>query len=174
MTMVIDGNSGLTMPGGQTQTGALTLGTAQNSTSGTSIDFAGIPSWAKRVTVVFNEVSLSGTDNFLVQLGTSGGLDITGYISTGGTFSSAATATTSVTNGMVIRIAIAAFAFSGSMQLTLIGSNLWVASYAGKCDANLLSIGGGSKTLLSALTTVSITRTGTNTFDGGSINILYE
>ena len=32
----------------------LTLGTAVASTSGTSIDFSSIPSWVKRVTVMFN------------------------------------------------------------------------------------------------------------------------
>ena len=37
-----------------------TLSTAVASTSGTSIDFTGLPSWVKRITVMFVGVSTSG------------------------------------------------------------------------------------------------------------------
>ena len=66
----------------QIKGGALTLGTAQASTSGTAIDFTGIPSWVKRVTVMFNGVSTNGTSLVQIQLGTSGGVEATGYAAT--------------------------------------------------------------------------------------------
>ena len=56
----------------------LTSGTAQASTSGTAIDFTGIPSWAKRITVMFNGVSTNGTSNPQIQLG-SGSPTTSGY-----------------------------------------------------------------------------------------------
>ena len=46
---------------------AITAGTAVASTSGTSIDFTGIPSWVKRITVMFNGVSTNGTSNIQIQ-----------------------------------------------------------------------------------------------------------
>lgn len=52
--------------------GVINQGTAQNTTSGTSIDFTGIPAGVKRITVMFNGVGSSGTSAFLIQLGTSG------------------------------------------------------------------------------------------------------
>jgi hypothetical protein len=58
------------------------LGTVQATTSGTSKDFTDIPSWVKKITVVFSGVSLSGTAQLLVQLGTSGGLQTTSYTAT--------------------------------------------------------------------------------------------
>ena len=57
----------------------ITSGTSQASTSGTSIDFTGIPSWVKRITVMFNGVSTNGTSNPLIQIGDSSGVAITGY-----------------------------------------------------------------------------------------------
>jgi hypothetical protein len=58
----------------------ITAATAQASTSGTSIDFTGIPSWVKRVTVLCSGISKSSTANFLFQLGDSGGVETTGYV----------------------------------------------------------------------------------------------
>ena len=47
----------------------ITSMTAQASTSGTSIDFTSIPSWVKRITVMFNGVSTNGSNNLLIQIG---------------------------------------------------------------------------------------------------------
>lgn len=157
-----------------------TLAPLVNGTSWTytttiqNIDFTGIPSWVKRITIIFSEVSLSGTDNILVQLGTASGIENTGYVSAAGNYSSTATATTSVTNGMVIRVGTGTFTFSGVMQLHLLNGNTWVSSHSGKGDGNSINSGGGSKTLSGTLTQLTVTRTGINSFDAGSINIIYE
>jgi hypothetical protein len=151
-------------------------GTAVASTSGASIDFTGIPSWVKRITIMFAGVSTSGTSTPLVQLGDSGGIETTGYVSTSASMANAgATAASSSTAGYIIRSTQAANVISGQMVITLIGSNLWVSSHAFKQDTTTVMTGAGDKTLSDTLTQVRITTTGgTDTFDAGSINILYE
>ena len=154
----------------------LVQGTVQNSTSGTSIDFIGIPSWAKKITVMFNGVSLSGTSSILIQIG-SGSIETTGYTSTSAvvsTTSSNITAGYSSTNGFAVIISIATYTVSGIMNLSLLSTNLWVSSHSigGSQDARF---GGGSKTLSGTLDRIRITTVnGTDTFDAGQINILVE
>ena len=58
----------------------ITSGTSQASTSGTSIDFTSIPSWVKRITLMFNGVSTNGTSNYQIQIG-SGSVTTSGYTS---------------------------------------------------------------------------------------------
>ena len=156
-------------------------GTAQASTSGTSIDFTGIPSWAKRITIMFDGVSLSGSDQILVQLGDSGGLETTGYISGGAVTRDANTTNAgSSTSGFIIYHGAATTNFFyGTIRIESLTGNAWVASVSGTAGASGGAAatgisGGGSKTLSATLDRVSVTRTGTNTFDAGTINILYE
>jgi len=161
--------------GGAGRASALVSGTSQASTSGTSIDFTGIPSWVKRVTVLLNGVSLSGTSAVLVQIG-SGSVITTGYSSTGSRTSTAATII-STTNGFVTGLNTAADALSGLMTIATLGSNQWAESHSfGTSTAGASFYGGGnSPTLSGALDRVRITTVnGTDTFDAGSINILYE
>jgi len=149
----------------------LVQGTAQASTSGTSIDFTGIPSWVKRVTVMFSGVSTNGTSALLVQLGDSGGIENTGYVST----SIQATLTDSSTAGFIIRSATATNLFSGSMVIKNINGNEWVSDHVVKQSTTANAFGAGDKTLSATLDRVRITTVGgTDTFDAGSINILYE
>ena len=145
------------------------------SSSNTFIDFTGIPSWVKRLTVMFSGVSLSGTSDILVQLGDAGGFETTGYIGRGGNSSTApAVAITTSTAGFPIRLNAAANSFYGHMTITNITSNTFVSSFAG-ASGTLISVGGGDKTLSDTLTQVRITTVnGTDTFDAGTINIMYE
>jgi len=149
-------------------------GTSVASTSGTSIDFTGIPSWVKRVTVMFNSISTNGTSGILFQVGTSSGIVATGYnascgqISNGNLFQSTA--------GIPLRHAVATYDSSGQLVWNLMGGNTWIASYASGSNSTVGSCaGGGSVTLSGTLDRVRITTAnGTDTFDAGSLNILYE
>ena len=153
----------------------LVSGTAVASTSGTSIDFTSIPSWVKRITVMFADVSTNGTSSYLVQLGDSGGIETTGYVSTGTGGTGAAGGTTSSTAGYIVRALSASSVTSGQMVITLLGSNQWCSSHVLTFDSTAMQLGGGSKTLSDTLTQIRITTVnGTDTFDAGSINILYE
>jgi hypothetical protein len=154
---------------------AITAATAQASTSGTSIDFTGIPSWVKRITVMFNGVSLSASAQILVQLGTGAGPTFTtsGYISTGSGISGTPVATSS-TSGFVVRTDGSGQIVSGIMTIVNITGNSWVSSHSGKQSTTTTLVGGGDVSLGAALTAIRITSTSTDTFDAGSINILYE
>ena len=151
----------------------LTLGTAQASTSGTSIDFTSIPSWVKRITVMFSGVSTSGTSNLLVQIG-NGSPETTGYLS--GESYIPTPAVTAITTGFPIHINNSSDTEHGAMVLVSLGSNKWVMTYTGYDSGNTyLHFSAGSKTTSAAPDRVRITTVnGTDTFDAGTINILYE
>ena len=159
------------------QGGAITSGTAVASTSGTSIDFTSIPSWAKRITVMFNGVSLSGTTFYLVQIG-SGSVTTTGYISCSqASVGANNTSFTTSTSGFVIKNAALASANQyGSMLITLVSGNIYINSHTFSDSVNsAVTNGGGGVTLSGTLDRVRITTVnGTDTFDAGSVNILYE
>ncbi len=156
--------------------GRMVLETAKASTSGTSVDFTGIPSWVKRVTVMFNGVSTNGTSAILIQLGTSSGVVSTGYTSTGiGVNNASATVGSSSTAGFLVFHANAADVSSGSMSIANISGNSWVSNHTMKRSTILAIFGGGDVTLSGTLDRIRITTVnGTDTFDAGSINILYE
>jgi hypothetical protein len=153
----------------------LVLGTAQNSTSGTSIDFTGIPSWVKRVTVMFNGVSTSGTSNVQIQLGTSGGIESTGYNCTLLITDTTALSTSNSTTGASFNTYLASEAKHGHLVFVAFGSNAWTFNGSMRLSSTQSSAAMGSKTLAGTLDRVRITTAnGTDTFDAGSINILYE
>jgi len=173
--IVLDSGGGAAFS--QIKGGAITSGTSVASTSGTSIDFTGIPSWAKRITVMFDGVSGSAASDLLFQLGDSGGIETSGYLSAGTQLSSGSLTTTNYTAGIGFPWGgITAKTYQGFIQFVNLTGNTWVANGAfGRSDtANTLQ-GGGSKTLSDVLTQVRITHVnGTDTFDAGTINILYE
>jgi hypothetical protein len=168
------------MAGGAARATAVVSGTSVASTSGTSIDFTSIPSWVKRITVMFNGVSTSGSSNILVQLGDSGGVEATSYISISG-YSGATNAAGAInaTTGFVVNVGSAATTtFYGALTLFLQTGTTWIESHTFGITqgATLYSVhGGGNKSLSDVLDRVRITTVnGTDTFDAGSINILYE
>ena len=168
----------LAVAGGHTQSPGyfITTGTAQNSTSGTSIDFTSLPSWVKRITVMFNGVSTSGTSSYLLQLGISSGVTTTGYINYGMQFGSGAGSGAGYSNGFNIKGPGASEAASGSIIITNLTSNTWTAfGMLGSTSTNTGFLTAGSIALGGTLDRVRFTTSnGTDTFDAGSINILYE
>ncbi len=152
-------------------------GTSQASTSGTFIDFTGIPAYVKRVTVMFNGVSTNGTSNYRIQLG-AGSVQTSGYNANCLTASTVSAATiTNATAGFDIgSISTTSASLYGSAIFSLLGSNNWV------CQGQFANIGdtrshypAGAVALSGTLDRVRITTVnGTDTFDAGTINILYE
>jgi hypothetical protein len=149
----------------------ITSGTAIASTSGTSIDFTGIPSWVKRITVMFNGVSTNGTSAPTIQLG-AGSVETTGYSATA---QNGVNAGSDYTTGLPVNnTGSAATTISGFLTICLLGSNLWVFNSMTRTSTAVL-YAAGQKTLSGTLDRVRITTVnGTDTFDAGSINILYE
>jgi hypothetical protein len=159
-----------------TTVSGITSSTAVASTSGTSIDFISIPAGVKRVTVLFNEVSLSGTSGYLVQIGTSSGIVSSGYVSVSNHYNTSnQTSGGSSTSGFYIHEPTAANLMSGKATIETMGSNMWIFSDNVKNGPSIVGNGAGSKTLSGTLDRVRITTVnGTDTFDAGLINILYE
>ena len=153
----------------------LVSGTAVNSTSGTAIDFTSIPSWAKRITVGLNGVSISSTAHIRLQLGTGGTPTTTGYVSNSTNLGTGAT-TLNSTSGFDIYLGVAAASICGSVYFTNISGNIWTCSgmiaYGGATGTATV---GGVVTLSGLLNIVRLTSSsGTDTFDAGSVNILWE
>jgi hypothetical protein len=181
---------------GGTMTGVITyataqprflVGTAQPSTSGAEVDFTGIPSWAKRISIVCDGVSTTPGDpvNVIFQLGDSGGFETTGYISNSSLItqivSTGATqvATAYRTTGFFVYWGQATSTRFGTITFTNISENTWVSNHV---FGNVLpdipgsAQGGGSKTLSGTLDRIRMTTdvASTNTFDAGLVNIIYE
>ena len=152
----------------------ITSATAQATTSGTNIDFTSIPSWVKRITVMFNGVSSSGASPFLIRLGTSGGVVSTGYTSTN--CNQAGTDSNNTTGFLATQASqSAADTVSGILTIVNVSSNIWVYSSTVKGNTSGMRYGAGDVTLAAALDRVRLTTVnGTDTFDAGSINIMYE
>ena len=157
--------------------GVLKSGTAVASTSGTGIDFTDIPSTAKRITVMFNGVSTSGTSQPMFQLGDAGGVETTGYVTCTSSVTTAINIATAYTNGWQLFSSNAARLIQGNIVFVLIDSatNTWSGSGIFGNDTPAVIWTSGTKPLSATLDRVRITTAGgTDTFDAGSINILYE
>lgn len=173
-------NKTLTSPvigGTPTGVGVLTSDTAVASTSGATIDFTSIPSWVKRVTVMFSGVSTNGTSKVMLQIG-SGSFVTTGY--SGGivqVYNALASSGVNDSTGFILDdITNAAGVRYGHCVLTLISGTTWVqSSVTARSDSIAANLSAGSISLGGTLDRVRITTVnGTDTFDAGSINILYE
>ena len=155
--------------------GGFTLGTEQASTSGTAIDFTGIPAGTKIIVVEYVGVSISGTANLRIQLGDSGGFETTGYLGTDQAFSTI----TNWSAGFDTNAFGATALVHGAVILTLEDSTdfTWICSgqLGSESGAQNLRHMAGSKSLSAELTQIRITTSnGTDTFDAGSLNILYS
>lgn len=177
-TVVSTGSTSVVTPAMLTQ--PLTLATAQNTTSGTSIDFTGIPSWVRRITVNFNGVSISGTAITQIQLGTSAGVVTSGYVGICmGAQGSSVGLGSIVTSGFPLNNdGNAAYTFYGQYVFALVSGNIWSGSgtlAVTNSTTPRLHCSGGSVTLGGTLDRLRLTTSnGTDTFDAGSVNIMYE
>jgi hypothetical protein len=156
----------------------LTSGTAVASTSGTSIDFTSIPSWVKRITVMFNGVSTNGSSMPIVQLGTSGSPETSGYFGGSTGLAAGTLQTIDYTTGFAFRNdSNSTRTASGQFVFSLLSSstNTWVMTGGLYLDSAIAGISFGSKSLSGTLNMIRLTTVGgTDTFDAGSLNILYE
>jgi hypothetical protein len=156
--------------------GGLTLATEQTPSSGSTVDFTGIPSGTKRITMMIDGISLSGTNDLAVRLGDAGGFETSGYIGKTGNVDSSS-GVDGTTNKWLIDAGSAAHAFYGSIVFTLMDSTnfQWTMTYnLARDNGDSVIVGGGSKSLSAELTQIRLRATGSDTFDSGSLNISYE
>lgn len=167
---------------GQIQAGVTTSGTEQATTSGTSIDFTGIPTWAKSITINFVGVSTNGTSDIIVQLGDAGGVETSGYLGSGATlFAASSVQATNYTAGFgVVRSPEAAGAIHGTVTITLEDATDFTWAESGTLSQSggsggTVYVSGSSKATSAVTDRVRITTAGgTATFDAGVINIAYR
>lgn len=154
-------------------------GTSQATTSGTSIDFTGIPSWVKRITMMLSGVSLNGSSVLVIRLGTSSGFATTGYNTMIGTIATANNTTRSFSTTTHFPIQYGgdpSYTAAGNIVFTNLTGNTWTGTgiFVNPVAGNFDSVSGGIS-LGAALTQVRLTTfNGTDAFDAGSVNILYE
>jgi hypothetical protein len=153
----------------------LVSGTAV-SASGTSVDFTSIPSWVKRITVMMSGISTNGTANYQLQIGTTSGIETSGYL---GSTWLANTTNTGYSTGFLVATGVdAVTVFHCVATITLVNpaTNLWMFGMVGGRVTATGVMGGGSKALSGGtLDRIRITTVnGTDTFDAGTINIMWE
>ena len=172
---LVAGTNTLTLQAATATNAVNTLGTAVAYTSFTTTtynDFTSIPSWVKKITVLFYGISTNNTSNLIIQVG-SGSIATSGY--------SSAAWTTNVSNAnsttafLLTGTNAAVYAWSGFATICLVGSNVWVLnSSLGVQSASAMSIGSGNVALGGTLDRVRISSVTPDTFDGGTVNLLLE
>ena len=161
-----------------TVSAGFTLGTPVNSTSGTSIDFTGIPATVKQINVMFSGISINATTNIIVQLGDSGGIETTGYTGTYDRQPDALFTPISLGSGFIVAdFSNAAWIYNGILTINILNStsNSWIGSLSASITNNAqVSSSAGAKALSATLDRIRITTTsGTAAFDLGEVNIAY-
>ena len=171
-SLVTDGAGALSFAGRS----RLVRATAVATTSGTSIDFTSIPSWARRITIMLDQVSTNSTSPVQIQLGNSGGIETTGYVGTGTAFIPPSTVSlVAYTTGFIPLGATASASRTGCLFISNITANAWIATGTFDDQTTLAGFSQGSKNLSATLDRVRLTTiNGTDTFDAGSVNIIYE
>lgn len=186
-TGVTAGTSIAAFVSGTGNTGTYTVSASQTVVSTTmtvtqvvAIDFTSLPSWIKRITFMINGMSASGTSPLQIRLGTSGGFVTSGYSSGVAAISSASAALGAAlfTTGFYVGGFNAnTDTLSATVFINKLRENIW--SYTGTAvrTGNVATYFHAAipQTLSGALTQVRLTTVnGTDTFDAGSVNILYE
>ena len=156
--------------------GGLKLGTSQATTSGTSKDFT-VPTTVKRIFINYSAVSTNGTSFHIIQLGSSG-IKVSGYNPAGSTNGATVTPSSQTSGFYANGRQDAANAIRGTVILSHMGGNLWVQTGSTTCFTgttfDVWSLAGDVQ-LSGAIDTVRVTTVnGTDAYDGGSVNILYE
>lgn len=160
--------------------GKVYSGTVAASTSGTSVDFTSIPAWVKRITLSLAGVSTTGTSPLMVQIGDSGGVETSGYAGSHDVILNAsATQAGLFSSGFTLGPNSAASQiYHGAVVLSLLdaATNTWAVSInVGLSSVAATIHGAGSKSLSATLDRIRLTTSGgTDTFDAGSVNIVYE
>jgi hypothetical protein len=178
----VAGTSTLTLPSGSgtvavngISTNVASLGAV--TASGTSVDFTSIPAYARKVTLVYNQLSTNGTSDYLIQLGTASSIETSGYLANAVTVASISTGYSFTTGYGFIISPSAANSYSGVVTFFLVSdaSYAWSANGMGSAGSTTIQFASGGKVLGGVLTRLRVTTSGgANTFDNGTINVFYE
>jgi hypothetical protein len=152
----------------------LTLATALATTSGTTKDFT-VPTWAKRITFIFNQVGTNGTSVLVLQVGTGGVIQTTNYRSSVTLNTNQAGSTTAFV--LEFTHGGAAAEYDGFATLVKHSTGIWTCSGTlARSNDNGVSVYSGAKYSIGGEVDIIrlTTAGGTDTFDNGSVAIMYE
>jgi len=173
----VAGTNTLTLQAGTATNSMNTLGTSITLTNQTAPEFTALPSWVKRITLNMSGVSTNSTGTPIIQLGTGSTTYTTsGYLSSVSIVGLSTVTTGNLTSGFGVSAShTAAYVISGNIILTNVTGNTWACSgISGLSNTTGTILTGGSIALGAALTAVRFYIDGTQFFDAGTINILYE
>ena len=150
-----------------------------SSTSGVAVDFTGIPSWAKRITILFSTLTTSGSSIPVFRAG-PGGVPVTsGYVGCTSGVSTGASAGNHTDGARLFSTSWASsYVAHGRITFTLANpaSNLW--EYDGVSALSNIAAAaffGGSIALAGALDIIRLTtQGGSDTFQSGTLRMIYE
>lgn len=155
-----------------------TSGTPITTNGAAAYEFTTVPAWAKKVTLLLRNVSVTGAVSgwFRLQLGTSGGYVTSSYTSTVTAINSTAATASGFDNiGFMPAFSVAdAELYSGTISFSEIETNVWVMSSNLKASTTRMCFGSGDVSLGAELTSIKLAILSAGTFDGGTINVLYE
>lgn len=147
---------------------------ARQVASGTAVNFGSIPAWANKITMSFFNVKTNGSADYLIQLGSAGVYQTAGY---SGSSSIPNVFGATSTSGLILTTSRAAnILVSGSIIFTHLGNNIWsgIATMA-RPDIAYVCMSATGVQLVGVLDSIRATTTnGTDSFTGGSLNIVYE
>ena len=146
------------------------------TTSGTFVDSGTIPTWAKRISILFNGVSSNGTVDWQLQLGLGATIYNTGYNSV--VQNQNGSSTSGSTIGFIVTLSNAITdLYYGQVVLTNYSGFNWSVAgmLTGGTTNQQFRYMAGIATVTGLVDKVRLTTTaGVNTFDAGSISIVYE
>tara|TARA_B100000029_G_C17520303_1_gene939614 strand:- start:114 stop:722 length:609 start_codon:yes stop_codon:yes gene_type:complete len=159
--------------GNDLRMGGWMVSAEQSPTSGTSVDFTGIPSGVRNIKILFDAISLNGSEDLELELGDSGGIETSGYVSMA---ENGNTRTANTTSLQISSSGDASHAYTGQINLALedVTNNTWCSFGILRHNDSNISLSGGSKTLSATLDRLRIKSSGSNTFDAGSLSIMYQ
>lgn len=139
------------------------------TTSGTAVDWTSIPAGVTDVELWFQGVSLNGNDSMLLQLGSGGAVQTTGYVG-------ASLNLGPRTDGFGLFSNVGVYSFAGVWRLHRTSGNTWIASQMlAELAAGGFPVGAGSVSLSGPLDTLRFRSLGgAQTFDAGSIQVRYR
>lgn len=144
---------------------SVSRGTLRSTASGTVVEWTDLPPNVVVMRLLIDRVSLNGSDNLILQLGTASNYEQSGYAS----YSKHATFNAvNSTAGLIIDIGNPSEIETGQMDISSITGNEWIASHGVG-----YVLGRGRKSLAGTLTRVRLKPTGSNSFDGGQANLLW-
>ena len=143
----------------------------------TYVDFLNLPTYVATITISFSGFQTGDASSPIIQVGTSAGIETSGYTSSSCAINSATpTTATAATTGLVINSILAANVLYGSYTLTKLDNNRWVGSGTHQINSTGHTFSSGQTPILATeLEKIRITTltAATNLTPGGIIGVTY-